>query len=672
MLYEHKFSIKALIFSSMSAMGWIKGFFNLFTIGLGVLSPMFCQIDFESSQFHLVRPEARSRVKHGDNLTYMFSIALNLSSPADFMSIFVNGFNLQVFDNSDLLETNFTWQTKDGRTIEKDGASVVAEVIKESELHPVSEIDLQIPLIAGELELRRVTGKLDLHVTDSASLGSMLRPMMYISLFLEDRAFYQSNIFGDYVFMELPDVKVSVPEPRALDMKEKASIMLDVFLPTTPLKPSLLNVYMPKNLSHPYDADSLCFEEPYLTVTDFQFIGYSGLSIGSSGLNSETNPVYLSTSRSSEIDLTAYAVPGFDNNVTILNLSAELDFLLKVESSDFIGSHENMEMKVAHILEFGDHFFIIRNSTLVVNRSLNVERTPKLNFTLDLIETVTENKQTTAEFQLRIWHTQNASWSSAYNVSVLLYLPPFLHGLDMQRTRDVIKANTDVENIVNENCIKFTMQRVSFVHNVRLQFGLILDTAHKQYEQNKEFLVIAEAMYTGWRAPDYIRDMEGFSFTLNVTKEHEITPVCECIEGKFAQCKCSIVTSCEERIDNVSCVDCNYPWHCMRTLSGYGKKSVLKDDNGLSYVCAATKRYRRSLDTVTCTKQYANGIIKRLPPVVGTILGREKDSGYLYGISQNGLAYIISMDGGITWYSIHPKFYGRAQHSPMFEKAILK
>lgn len=92
-------------------------------------------------------------------------------------------------------------------------------------------------------------------LSDTAPLGSVIRPFMYILLFMDQKPVYQTTILGDYVFIEIPVLEVSAAEPRALEMKETATIMAHLRIPKMPLKQVLLNVYIPKNESTGYGAD---------------------------------------------------------------------------------------------------------------------------------------------------------------------------------------------------------------------------------------------------------------------------------------------------------------------------------------------------------------------------------------------------------------------------------
>ena len=130
-------------------------------------------------------------------------------------------------------------------------------------------------------------------------------------------------------------------------------------------------------------------EEPYLTVTDFQFVGYSGLPDDFFRLQSATTPDYQSGSKTSEIDSASMTIPAIDYNSNNINSSREIDFLTKVEGLDFVGSADGMNVEVVYILQVGDEFIVINNCTLEIHRTLQVERSPKLNFTLEFVELYT-------------------------------------------------------------------------------------------------------------------------------------------------------------------------------------------------------------------------------------------------------------------------------------------
>ncbi|XP_060551858.1 uncharacterized protein LOC132713327 [Ruditapes philippinarum] len=253
----------------MVAMSWLT---EILASLFGMIWFVNCQIDVKSSHFQLVRPEVRTLVTHGDNITYAFSITFNLSTAADDVSIVVNGSSLLVLDSSDLQKTNFTWQTPDGLAVETDGLNLAVEVIKESALHPVPELDIQFSTSYGSLNLQSMAGQIELHVADTAALGCLLRPIMYIFFFSEAALVHQTIILGEYVFMELPGVKISLPEPDYLDMKERSTIISSVRLPTIPLEASSLSVYMPRNISSPFKSASAPYGKYMFIILHYFFL----------------------------------------------------------------------------------------------------------------------------------------------------------------------------------------------------------------------------------------------------------------------------------------------------------------------------------------------------------------------------------------------------------------
>lgn len=128
-----------------------------------------------------------------------------------------------------------------------------------------------------------------------------------------------------------------------------------------------------------------------MTVTDFQVVTFTGLSEESSQRITEINPIFLSGSRTSEFDGIAFTIPELHNNDTASRNTYELGFQTEVQSLDFCGSYEGMELKVVYVLETGDNFVVFRNSTLVAKRSFDVERVPKLHFVLELMDIESES-----------------------------------------------------------------------------------------------------------------------------------------------------------------------------------------------------------------------------------------------------------------------------------------
>lgn len=62
------------------------------------------------------------------------------------------------------------------------------------------------------------------------------------------------------------------------------------------------------------------------------------------------------------------------------------------------------------------------------------------------------------------------------------------------------------------------LARVSFIHNVRLQFRVILETSHALYQPGEKFMIFVEVLYNNFRDSEFIRDIAGFPNVFNITK----------------------------------------------------------------------------------------------------------------------------------------------------------
>lgn len=101
-------------------------------------------------------------------------------------------------------------------------------------------------------------------------------------------------------------------------------------------------------------------------------------------------PVFLSNTRSSEIDQLLYSLPDLEPTA---NTSTEVDFMTEVECLDFLNAENGSEMRVTYILDFSNQFFVVRKKYLYLNISSKTDNAPKLDFTLDLIQSETESER---------------------------------------------------------------------------------------------------------------------------------------------------------------------------------------------------------------------------------------------------------------------------------------
>jgi hypothetical protein len=132
--------------------------------------------------------------------------------------------------------------------------------------------------------------------------------------------------------------------------------------------------------------------EPFLTLKDFQVVGYTGVMDETTALISKLTPVFLSNSRSSEIDQLLYSLPDLEQTKTG-NSSIEVDFMTEVECLDFLNAQNGSEMRITYILDFSNQFFVVRKKSLYLNISSDTDNAPKLDFTLDLIQSVTQSER---------------------------------------------------------------------------------------------------------------------------------------------------------------------------------------------------------------------------------------------------------------------------------------
>ena len=86
------------------------------------------------------------------------------------------------------------------------------------------------------------------NLADSAQAGSLCRPAMHVSFDGSNVKRYDV-IFGEYVFVEIPDLVVHSGEPLTLDVKERSKINSQIRYPSGPVGQSLLKVYMPNNVT---------------------------------------------------------------------------------------------------------------------------------------------------------------------------------------------------------------------------------------------------------------------------------------------------------------------------------------------------------------------------------------------------------------------------------------
>jgi hypothetical protein len=94
-------------------------------------------------------------------------------------------------------------------------------------------------------------------LSENAELGTILRPVMYISSFDRKKLQYETFIFGDYAFVHLPDLIVNQEQTHFLGRKQRSKITSQLVVNNGTLGSSFLNIYMPNNFTMATDDISL-------------------------------------------------------------------------------------------------------------------------------------------------------------------------------------------------------------------------------------------------------------------------------------------------------------------------------------------------------------------------------------------------------------------------------
>ncbi|XP_052780553.1 uncharacterized protein LOC128217439 [Mya arenaria] len=551
-----------------------------------------------------------------------------------------------------------------------------------------TSVHITVPLLLNDSLVRELCGSIHMKVAASARLGSLCRPSINTT-YTDGNTNSSDVLLGEYVFLELPELEVFPGNPSNLDMKERSRLTSRIHFRSGTLGPSLYKVYMPNNVTITPDAVNMYEEEPFLTATDFQLVGRGGLDDSSDAAIGVVEALYESNSRSSESDEILYNIPelildlrDFENDVSQVSVQsdtgnntafAELDFLLEVESLDFVGAYEEEAMMVCYVLDTRTGFLLVRNTTLTVNRTRGSGRSlePSLNFSIEFEEEfkATRTCGPKMQFLATIWH-ENASWSSAYDVSLVLYLPPQLHDVSVSRPRDFIKRNNRAAVTLDRQTVVLELLRVSFAHRPRIYINLTVDHDSPAFRAGRPFPVHADLVYNGWR------EVQDRGFMQSVVVTHGNAAVLGDVTSDELEpaCKCSDDRTCARDVTAV-CAGCTKQWKCIKTLADFGEPTALIDaTNARIFYCSNTTRERYKGHGGNCFAEIRLGqnVTRRaLSPILGTLVGLQTSTGHVFGISSNGLAYMTSRDFGVTWFSVSPGFVTSAMKRRDFIKAVV-
>ncbi|CAL1531507.1 unnamed protein product [Lymnaea stagnalis] len=110
-------------------------------------------------------------------------------------------------------------------------------------------------------------------------------------------------------------------------------------------------------------------------------------------------------------------------------------------------------------------------------------------------------------------------------------------------------------------------------------------------------------------------------------------------------------------------------WRCITYKNYFEQVSYLSSQ---SILCDAYNMRRGGASGVSCHKitppvfGVSPALYLEISTRVAVVTGTAPETGNLYGISNNGLTYVVSTDSGVTWKSLQDDDYSTATSNSSF------
>ncbi|XP_059175829.1 uncharacterized protein LOC131955654 [Physella acuta] len=261
----------------------------------------------------------------------------------------------------------------------------------------------------------------------------------------------------------------------------------------------------------------------------------------------------------------------------------------------------------------------------------------------------------TVSVKVVVYHSQEST-GTAYNVTVNIYLPDYVTMKSKMYTQP--RENT-ITVLQSGTVITAEIARLTFSDPFSLDATLTLDLSDPNVLEATYRTISAETIYNDrWgNITDLMSTPVYLSLNANDICAKRLTwttaTTCNCTHkpGTFT-CGCCVAGACQCGAPRPqACAPCNEMWRCIAYKREFEYVSSL---TSLNILCDAFQMRRGSATGVSCQRTIATNPNKYLEisPRVSVITGSDPSTGYLYGVANNGLAYVFSDDQGATWTSL--------------------
>ncbi|XP_025107394.1 uncharacterized protein LOC112572082 isoform X2 [Pomacea canaliculata] len=535
----------------------------------------------------------------------------------------------------------------------------------------------------------QLKGTMSLIVTDTAGAGDLVRTTANIQEVHLDNSTCSWRIGSQYFYLTPPEISVVNETGNPVPLMGEYFVLVKLAFddPQQHLSESTIELRTPSEASS---------REVILTIQSAGTSYVTGVTPRSQSAAESVTPAVRSTYVSFQSDVAALRLPVLQRDV--INFSrAEAELRFGTRAEDYSQLRDGNVVDVGALVQFGVRGVAIewrgvatdgtagtdsdasgaRGGSLIWVSSLPVtlqcpppgEKRPELLLQLTETTSCAYDGNARAGVAVALTHGVNST-ATAYNITVRVYLSDVMRLLAYANS--VLRQNS-LSVVQNDSVVTIDIARMTFSDPTTVTLTLSLNLSDPLRALPDYHVIPADASFADrWgNDTDMFADMQHVKVHFDKQCSGHVSwrtsGQCTCNHDVTrSDCACCVAGACQcGEVNPNQCVPCQHPHYCQPFLPGFDTISELTLTDGVSsIVCDPFHRYRPWTSGISC---YEKGHLPdntwnwtALTPVVGAILYRDVNTGTLYGVSNNGLARMRSVDGGVTWYTLSLRDYQKA------------
>ncbi|KAK6175186.1 hypothetical protein SNE40_013701 [Patella caerulea] len=510
------------------------------------------------------------------------------------------------------------------------------------------------------------TGNFTAVVSDTAGPGSLVRGIIDLKFSIDNDS-YSDQLVSDYVYT-LPLRIWPVPHNGSLTLQ--APLLNEVYMTFTE------GTVTPKvTVTTPFDNSS-----KEVTITMQRISANATHGISDSDIDSLTSSYsyFRSTPETYQNDIGILQLPTVSRTDQDVYNESEIVVKVRGRLEDFTDISSVSKLDVGLGVMFGKTMIWVSKTVADIGVGVQPgERRPVLSLDMYQVCVIPNQERFDVTVSIVGRHT-SASTATAYNVTLFLYaMDSMTH---VSYALSLAKGYRSKWN-TSGNVRTYEVERITFSTPMHTSVVEQIDMSTVAMQQAEDFVVMAEIGYTDrwvndvefWSGLQYVKLDLPRRCAQKLRWTHSTN--CSCIHNPIlTNCGCCDAGACQcgER-NPTTCLPCDILTLCEPTIAGFvDYYSNLDDSEESTIVCDAFHKYRPGRKETSCYRQFNNEQPDQaLSASVAVVLGVDTLTRILYGISNHGLAYVRSADGGLTWISISPKLYSNMASTGHFKLSSL-